>query len=279
MTDAGGDGWTAAFGQRRKHGFAALEAELRGAAGRAGRAPRSHATHRASARCRARIARDLPPVGRAAPLRDAARTRAFRPPRRSPTASPDCPPRAAPLVADRRRGRVMGRPIRDAPGGSIRDPARRRHTGRLGGPARAALARSASRRRRRSDRLRRPRGIAVPAEGRAAVWQRAARTLSRDDRRRGVGGGAAAAHHPVGGRAGRGGPRRARDRRTGDPGRQRVPVRGRHRGSALRPFITADQSGRPDVLLAYGAVVLLGGIRGSRDPDWRGRRSCWSRAQ
>jgi hypothetical protein len=41
-------------------------------------------------------------------------------------------------------------------------------------------------------------------------------------------------------------------------------------GALSAPFITADSTGRPDVLLAYGAVVLLGGIRGSRDPDWRG---------
>ena len=41
-------------------------------------------------------------------------------------------------------------------------------------------------------------------------------------------------------------------------------------GALSSPFITADREGRPDVLLAYGAVVLLGGIRGSRDPEWRG---------
>jgi len=41
-------------------------------------------------------------------------------------------------------------------------------------------------------------------------------------------------------------------------------------GALSAPFVTADRSGRPDVLLAYGAVVLLGGIRGSRDPEWRG---------
>ncbi|MBW8768364.1 MAG: DUF2339 domain-containing protein, partial [Gemmatimonadetes bacterium] len=41
-------------------------------------------------------------------------------------------------------------------------------------------------------------------------------------------------------------------------------------GALSAPFITADREGRPDVLLAYGAVVLLGGIRGSRDQEWRG---------
>ena len=40
-------------------------------------------------------------------------------------------------------------------------------------------------------------------------------------------------------------------------------------GALLAPFITSDNKGRPDLLLAYGAVVLLGGIRGSRDPEWR----------
>ena len=40
-------------------------------------------------------------------------------------------------------------------------------------------------------------------------------------------------------------------------------------GALSAPFVTADNSGRPDVLLAYGGVVLLGGIRGSSDPDWR----------
>jgi hypothetical protein len=40
-------------------------------------------------------------------------------------------------------------------------------------------------------------------------------------------------------------------------------------GALSAPFITSDQTGRPDVLLAYGTVVLLGGIRASSDPDWR----------
>jgi hypothetical protein len=40
-------------------------------------------------------------------------------------------------------------------------------------------------------------------------------------------------------------------------------------GALSAPFITADSSGRPDLLLAYGAVVLLAAIRGSSDPDWR----------
>jgi hypothetical protein len=40
-------------------------------------------------------------------------------------------------------------------------------------------------------------------------------------------------------------------------------------GALSAPFVTADNSGRPDLLLAYGTVVLLGGIRGSSDPDWR----------
>ena len=40
-------------------------------------------------------------------------------------------------------------------------------------------------------------------------------------------------------------------------------------GALSAPFVTADTAGRPDILLAYGALVLLGGIRASRHPDWR----------
>jgi hypothetical protein len=40
-------------------------------------------------------------------------------------------------------------------------------------------------------------------------------------------------------------------------------------GALAAPFVTADNSGRPDLLLAYGVAVILGGIRGSSDPDWR----------
>lgn len=40
-------------------------------------------------------------------------------------------------------------------------------------------------------------------------------------------------------------------------------------GALAAPFVTSDRSGRPDVLLAYGALVLLGGIRASREPTWR----------
>jgi uncharacterized membrane protein len=40
-------------------------------------------------------------------------------------------------------------------------------------------------------------------------------------------------------------------------------------GALSAPFVTADEPGRPDVLLAYGALVLVGGIRASRDPSWR----------
>jgi hypothetical protein len=40
-------------------------------------------------------------------------------------------------------------------------------------------------------------------------------------------------------------------------------------GALSAPFITADKSGRPDMLLAYGAIILLGGIRGAGDPEWR----------
>ena len=40
-------------------------------------------------------------------------------------------------------------------------------------------------------------------------------------------------------------------------------------GALSAPFVTADVAGRPDTLLAYGTVVLLGGIRASRNPSWR----------
>jgi len=40
-------------------------------------------------------------------------------------------------------------------------------------------------------------------------------------------------------------------------------------GALAAPFVTADRAGRPDVLLAYGALVLIGGIRASREPTWR----------
>ena len=40
-------------------------------------------------------------------------------------------------------------------------------------------------------------------------------------------------------------------------------------GALSAPFVTADNAGRPDMLLAYGALVLLGGIRASREPNWR----------
>ncbi|HEX7979372.1 MAG TPA: DUF2339 domain-containing protein, partial [Gemmatimonadaceae bacterium] len=40
-------------------------------------------------------------------------------------------------------------------------------------------------------------------------------------------------------------------------------------GALSAPFVTAEDRGRPDVLLVYGAIVLLGGIRASSDPDWR----------
>jgi hypothetical protein len=40
-------------------------------------------------------------------------------------------------------------------------------------------------------------------------------------------------------------------------------------GTLFAPFITSDNKGRPDLLLAYGAVVILGGLRGSNEPEWR----------
>jgi len=40
-------------------------------------------------------------------------------------------------------------------------------------------------------------------------------------------------------------------------------------GTLFAPFITSDNSGRPDLLLAYGAVVILGGIRGSNESEWQ----------
>lgn len=40
-------------------------------------------------------------------------------------------------------------------------------------------------------------------------------------------------------------------------------------GALLAPFITSDDKGQPDTLLAYGAVVILGGLRGSNEPEWR----------
>jgi len=40
-------------------------------------------------------------------------------------------------------------------------------------------------------------------------------------------------------------------------------------GALLAPFITSDDKGQPDILLAYGAVVILGGLRGSNEPEWR----------
>jgi len=40
-------------------------------------------------------------------------------------------------------------------------------------------------------------------------------------------------------------------------------------GALSAPFVTAERAGRPDMLLAYGALVLLGGIRAARQPTWR----------
>ena len=40
-------------------------------------------------------------------------------------------------------------------------------------------------------------------------------------------------------------------------------------GALSAPFVTAEEAGRPDTLLAYGALVLLGGMRASRHPHWR----------
>ena len=40
-------------------------------------------------------------------------------------------------------------------------------------------------------------------------------------------------------------------------------------GTLFAPFITSDHTGRADMLLAYGVVVILGGIRGSNEPEWR----------
>ena len=40
-------------------------------------------------------------------------------------------------------------------------------------------------------------------------------------------------------------------------------------GALSAPFVTAERVGRPDTLVAYGALVLLGGIRAARQPTWR----------
>ena len=40
-------------------------------------------------------------------------------------------------------------------------------------------------------------------------------------------------------------------------------------GTLFAPFITSDHTGGADLLLAYGVVVILGGIRGSNEPEWR----------
>src|SRR5258705_733897 len=40
-------------------------------------------------------------------------------------------------------------------------------------------------------------------------------------------------------------------------------------GALSAPFVTSDSAGRPDVLLVFGALVLLGGIRAWREPSWR----------
>jgi hypothetical protein len=40
-------------------------------------------------------------------------------------------------------------------------------------------------------------------------------------------------------------------------------------GALSAPFVTSARPGRPEVLLAYGAVVLLGAIRTIREPTWR----------
>jgi uncharacterized membrane protein len=40
-------------------------------------------------------------------------------------------------------------------------------------------------------------------------------------------------------------------------------------GALSAPFVTTDEAGRPDTLLAYGALVLLGGMRASRHSHWR----------
>ena len=141
----------------------------------------------------------------------------------------------AACVAQRPLARVVGRAIRDPRRGGVRDPPRRRDAGRLGGPARPALARAADRRRRCDHCLRRCRGLAVPTQGRAALWQRVARARARDDRCRRLGSGAPAAHRAGGARAPRRGSRRSRHRRAGDAGRERVPLLRGRGGGTVRP--------------------------------------------